>query len=46
MKTMSREMVVFASKVVKNYRLILLVATLVLFVLAAGAPVATGSVGG
>ena len=46
MKTLSRSFILVSSAVAKNIRVILLVATLVLFVLAAGAPSATGSVGG
>lgn len=46
MKTVSRNLVVFTSVVAKNMRVILFVATLILFVLAAGAPSASGSVGG
>jgi hypothetical protein len=46
MKTLSRNLVLFSTKIAKNIRIILLVATLVLFVLAAGAPGASGSVGG
>ncbi len=46
MKSISRNLVVVSSAIVKNFRIILLVATLVLFVLAAGAPSCTGSVGG
>lgn len=46
MKTVSRNLVVFTSAVAKNMRVILFVATLILFVLAAGAPSASGSVGG
>ena len=46
MKTLSRYLVVISSVITRNIRVIMLVATLVLFVLAAGAPSATGSVGG
>lgn len=46
MKSISRNFVVASSAIAKNFRIILLVATLVLFVLAAGAPSCTGSVGG
>ncbi|EKD87865.1 MAG: hypothetical protein ACD_35C00163G0004 [uncultured bacterium] len=35
-----------AFSITKNFRVILFVATLVLFVLAAGAPSATGTIGG
>ncbi len=46
MKSLSRNLVVISSAITRNIRIIMLVATLVLFVLAAGAPSATGSVGG
>jgi hypothetical protein len=46
MKTLSNNLVLFASKLTKNIRVVLFILTLVLFVLAAGAPAATGSVGG
>lgn len=46
MKTISNNLVLVSSKIGKNIRVILFVVTLVLFVLAAGAPSATGSVGG
>jgi len=46
MKTLSRNLVLFSSVIAKNIRVIILVATLVLFVLAAGAPSCSGSVGG
>ncbi|KAF0111823.1 MAG: hypothetical protein FD147_625 [Chloroflexi bacterium] len=46
MKSISRNLVLISSKFSKNIRVILFVLTLVLFVLAAGAPSATGSVGG
>ena len=46
MKSISRNLIVVSSAIAKNIRIILMVATLVLFVLAAGAPGATGSVGG
>jgi hypothetical protein len=46
MKTMSHNLVLFSTKIAKNIRIILFVVTLVLFVLAAGAPGCSGSVGG
>ena len=46
MKTISRNLVLFSGKMGGKIRLIMFVATLVLFVLAAGAPLATGTVGG
>jgi hypothetical protein len=46
MKTVSRNFVVFSIKIAKNFRTILFVVPLVLFVLAAGAPSAIGTVGG
>lgn len=46
MKTLSRNLVTLSAKITRNIRVILLVATLVLFVLAAGAPSMTGTVGG
>jgi hypothetical protein len=46
MKSISRNFVLVSSAIAKNFRIVLLVATLVLFVLAAGAPSACGSVGG
>jgi len=46
MKTISRNLVLFSGKMGGKIRLIMFMATLVLFVLAAGAPMATGTVGG
>jgi hypothetical protein len=46
MKTLSSKFFMLSSKVSSHIKLILFVATLVLFVLAAGAPQASGSVGG
>ncbi len=43
MKSMSSKFVVFSAK---YFRIVLMVVTLVLFVLAAGAPAATGTIGG
>jgi len=45
MKTMSGKLALFSGKLSHNVRLILFIITLLLFVLAAGAPCATGSVG-
>jgi len=46
MKTLSRNVVLFSGKLSSKVQLVLFILTLVLFVLAAGAPMATGSVGG
>lgn len=46
MKILSSKFYMFTAKVSSHIKLILFVATLVLFVLAAGAPQASGSVGG
>jgi hypothetical protein len=46
MKTISREVVLFSTKFGSKIRVITFIITLVLFILAAGAPQATGSVGG
>lgn len=46
MKSISRNVVFFSTKISKNLRTILFVVTLIMFVLAAGAPAATGSIGG
>jgi hypothetical protein len=46
MKSISNKVVLFAGKLSSNVRLVVFLLTLVLFVLAAGAPSATGSVGG
>jgi hypothetical protein len=46
MKTISRNFVLLAGKAAPKVKLVVFVATLVLFVLAAGAPQATGSIGG
>lgn len=46
MKSISNKVVFFAGKLSSNVRLVVFLLTLVLFVLAAGAPSATGSVGG
>lgn len=46
MKTLSRNLITLSAKITRNIRVILLVATLVLFVLAAGAPSMSGTVGG
>lgn len=45
MKTALSKVSILASKVSSNIRVIMFLLTLVLFVLAAGAPAATGSVG-
>ena len=46
MKTLSSKFVLVSGSLVRTTRLVLFILTLVLFVLAAGAPCATGSVGG
>ena len=46
MKALSRNVVLFTGKLGSKVRLLMFIVTLVLFVLAAGAPMATGSVGG
>ncbi len=46
MKSLSSKFVSFSTKVNPHVRLVILIATLILFVLAAGAPCAPGSVGG
>ena len=46
MKTLSRNTVLLVGKIGRNVRVVLFILTLVLFILAAGAPMATGSVGG
>lgn len=46
MKTLSSKFVLVSGSLVRNTRLVLFILTFVLFVLAAGAPCATGSVGG
>ncbi len=46
MKTISRNMTLFAGKYGSKVRIVTFILTLVLFVVAAGAPTATGSVGG
>lgn len=46
MKTLTSNFVQLSTRFGKDIRVILFVATLVLFVLAAGAPAATGTVGG
>ena len=46
MKTLSRNFVLFSGKLGGKVRLVMFLATLVLFILAAGAPMATGTVGG
>jgi len=45
MKTFSGMLAFFSGKLTRNARLILFIITLLLFILAAGAPCATGSVG-
>ncbi|HEX7554985.1 MAG TPA: hypothetical protein VF338_00065 [Leptolinea sp.] len=45
MKTLKTNLFVASSKIAKNARIILFVLTLALFVLAAGAPEFTGTVG-
>lgn len=46
MKTLSNRVVLFASKFSGKTRMITFILTLVLFVLAAGAPSAVGTIGG
>jgi hypothetical protein len=46
MKSISSKFVLFTTKINPHVRLAILIATLILFVLAAGAPCAPGSVGG
>lgn len=46
MKSLSSKFALVSGSLVRNTRLVLFILTLVLFVLAAGAPCATGSVGG
>jgi hypothetical protein len=46
MKSVSSSFVLLAGKVAPKIKLITFILTLVLFVLAAGAPQATGSIGG
>ncbi len=46
MKTLANKFFLVSSRVASQIKLILFIATLVLFVLAAGAPQATGSIGG
>ncbi len=46
MKTLSHNVVLFAGKMSSKVRLAMFILTLVLLVLAAGAPMCTGSVGG
>lgn len=46
MKSLSSKLFLASAKVSSKARLILFIATLVMFVLAAGAPQATGSIGG
>ncbi len=46
MKTLSSKLYLASAKASSKIKLILFIATLVMFVLAAGAPQATGSVGG
>lgn len=46
MKTLSRNVVLFSGKLGSKVRIAMFILTLVIFVLAAGAPMATGSVGG
>jgi len=45
MKTLKSNLVLSSSKIIKNARVILFVLTLAMFVLAAGAPEAIGTVG-
>lgn len=45
MKTIASNLVVVSSKIAKNARVIIFVLTLVMFILAAGAPEAIGTVG-
>jgi hypothetical protein len=46
MKTLSRNVVLFSGKLGGKVRMLMFILTLVLFIFAAGAPCATGSVGG
>lgn len=46
MKTLSRNVVLFSGKFGSKLRIAMFILTLVIFMLAAGAPMATGSVGG
>jgi hypothetical protein len=46
MKTLSSKLYLVSTKVSSKIKLIVFIATLVMFVLAAGAPQATGSIGG
>jgi hypothetical protein len=46
MKTLSSKLFLVSANVSSKVRLIIFIATLVMFVLAAGAPQATGSIGG
>ena len=46
MKTLSSKLYLVSAKVGSKIKLVLFVATLVMFVLAAAAPQATGSIGG
>jgi hypothetical protein len=46
MKTLSSKLYLVSAKISKNVKLVLFIATLVMFVLAASAPQATGSIGG
>ncbi len=46
MKSLSRNVVLFSGNMSSKVRMFLFILTLVLFVLAAGAPMCTGSVGG
>jgi hypothetical protein len=46
MKTLSRNVVLFSGKLGSKVRIMMFMLTLVIFVLAAGAPMCTGSVGG
>lgn len=46
MKTLSRNVVLFTGKLSSKVRIFMFILTLVLFILAAGAPMCTGSVGG
>lgn len=46
MKTLARNVVLFSCKLGSKLRIVMFIVTLVVFVLAAGAPMCTGSVGG
>ncbi len=46
MKTLSSKLYLTSTKLSSKIKLIVFIATLVMFVLAAGAPQATGSIGG